>query len=113
MGPIAQSRFVPDELINPHPRFGTLTANIRKRRGRNVKIMAPLFKDKYTDLTPEEGSGGTPGVYMDAMAFGMGCCCLQVTFQARDIHESRHLYDALAVLGPVMLALSAATPIAK
>lgn len=22
-----------------------------------------------------------PHVHMDAMAFGMGCCCLQVTFQ--------------------------------
>ena len=24
-----------------------------------------------------------PHVHMDAMAFGMGCCCLQVTFQVR------------------------------
>eukprot|EP00039_Didymoeca_costata_P005681 m.83594 g.83594 ORF g.83594 m.83594 type:complete len:731 (-) comp12929_c0_seq3:713-2905(-) len=112
-GPVANSRFVPDEIINPHPRFGTLTRNIRARRGRNVKIMAPLFQDKNTDNTPEEGSDGTPGIYMDAMAFGMGCCCLQVTFQARDLSESRHLYDALAVLAPIMLAASAATPILK
>ena len=52
-------------------------------------------------------------VYMDAMAFGMGCCCLQVTFQACDVGESRHLYDQLAVLSPVLLALTAATPIAR
>jgi len=52
-------------------------------------------------------------VYMDAMAFGMGCCCLQVTFQARDVAESRHLYDHLAVLSPILLALTAATPIAR
>lgn len=39
--------------------------------------------------------------------------CLQVTFQARDIQESRHLYDQLAVLTPIMLALSAATPVLK
>ncbi|EOD23039.1 gamma-glutamylcysteine synthetase, partial [Emiliania huxleyi CCMP1516] len=44
------------------------------------------------------------GIEMDAMAYGMGCCCLQ----ARDIDESRHLYDHLAVLAPVMLALAAA-----
>ena len=24
-------------------------------------------------------------VYMDAMGFGMGCCCIQVTFQVRTI----------------------------
>ena len=47
------------------------------------------------------------------MAFGMGCCCLQVTFQARSLPESRSLYDQLAVLTPIMLALSAATPILK
>ena len=54
-----------------------------------------------------------PEVYMDAMAFGMGCCCLQVTFQAREVSESRHLYDQLAVLTPMLLALTAATPYAR
>lgn len=72
--------------------------------GENVKIMVPLFDDENTDHTPEDGAGGTPGIYMDAMAFGMGCCCLQVTFQARDVGESRHLYDQLAVVAPVSFA---------
>jgi len=112
-GKYANSRYIPDEVINPHPRFRTLTQNIRNRRGSNVKIMVPLFKDKNTDTTPEEGAGGSPGIHMDAMAFGMGCCCLQVTFQARDVSESRHLYDQLAVIAPILLALTAATPIHK
>ena len=30
---------------------------------------------------------------MDAMAFGMGRCCLQITFQAKDVEESRFMYD--------------------
>jgi hypothetical protein len=40
-------------------------------------------------------------VHMDAMAFGMGCCCLQITFQAKDVDESRVLYDQLAVMAPM------------
>lgn len=40
-------------------------------------------------------------VHMDAMAFGMGCCCLQITFQAEDIEESRFIYDQLAVMAPM------------
>ena len=40
-------------------------------------------------------------VHMDAMAFGMGCCCLQITFQAKDIDESRFIYDQLAVMAPM------------
>ena len=40
-------------------------------------------------------------VHMDAMAFGMGCCCLQITFQAKDIEESRFIYDQLAVMAPM------------
>ena len=120
-GPTAQSLFVPDALINPHPRFPALTANIRERRGAKVDIRVPRFRDTNT---PQGVVGAPPPatveealkmdeVYMDAMAFGMGCCCLQVTFQACDVGESRHLYDQLAVLSPVLLALTAATPIAR
>uniref|UniRef100_A0A7S4B8C5 Glutamate--cysteine ligase n=1 Tax=Chrysotila carterae TaxID=13221 RepID=A0A7S4B8C5_CHRCT len=117
-----RSLFIPDACINPHPRFGTLVQNIRQRRGSKVDIRVPRFKDKNT---PQGTPAGCPApstleealkmdeVYMDAMAFGMGCCCLQVTFQGRDIAESRHLYDHLAVLSPILLALTAATPIAR
>uniref|UniRef100_A0A7S3YWG9 Glutamate--cysteine ligase n=1 Tax=Lotharella globosa TaxID=91324 RepID=A0A7S3YWG9_9EUKA len=103
-GPVAKSEYVPDELINPHPRFATLTANIRTRRGSKVDIRVPMFKDDYTLPADTE-------IHMDAMAFGMGCCCLQTTFLARNLEEARSLYDHLAVLGPIMLALTAATPL--
>lgn len=49
-GPITLSEYIGDGIINPHPRFGTLTANIRQRRGTKVNIRVPLFRD--TD-TPE------------------------------------------------------------
>lgn len=42
-------------------------------------------------------------VYMDAMGFGMGCCCLQLTFQACNIGEARTLYDQLTPLCPIMV----------
>ena len=50
-------------------------------------------------------------VYLDAMGFGMGCCCLQVTFQAANICEARLLYDQLTPLCPILMALSAASPV--
>uniref|UniRef100_A0A6A7G5Y0 Glutamate--cysteine ligase n=2 Tax=Hirondellea gigas TaxID=1518452 RepID=A0A6A7G5Y0_9CRUS len=104
-GPIAMSAFVPDLAINPHPRFGFLTQNIRTRRGSLVDIRMPLFIDEFTAEQKDASE-----IKVDAMAFGMGCSCLQVTFQARNIAESRHLYDQLVVLGPIMLALTASTP---
>mmetsp|Transcript_26375 Transcript_26375/g.60033 ORF Transcript_26375/g.60033 Transcript_26375/m.60033 type:complete len:706 (+) Transcript_26375:38-2155(+) len=132
-GPSSLSSTVPDACINPHPRFGTLTANIRHRRGSKVDIQVPCFQDS-TDDTPStprskrprksdsaaEGTqdaqsaaaeGKDPSIHMDCMAFGMGCCCLQVTFQASDVGESRYLYDQLATLAPILMALTAATPI--
>lgn len=170
-GPISESCYVSDDIINPHPRFGTLTANIRKRRGKKVSILVPAFKETEGAPAPaprrrcstvsvsntgeEEqvpgflahysarstaaaadfqrsstsvealqihGSGDDlvrnlpgipPSIHMDAMAFGMGCCCLQATMQARNIDEARFLYDQLAVLCPVFLALSASTPILR
>ena len=73
-------------------------------------------------------------VHMDAMAFGMGCNCLQCTFQVQifllfiihniiilikitippqccNIDEARTVYDQLAVISPLIMALTAASPI--
>jgi glutamate--cysteine ligase catalytic subunit len=126
-----RSQFVPDEIANPHIRFPTLAANIRARRGRKVELNVPVFHDEKTpwpfkDPTvnydmhnwPEDddvrnGAAKDNCIYMDAMAFGMGSCCLQITFQAKNIHEGRKMYDQLSPLGPILLALTAATPIYK
>ena len=47
-GPITESEYIGDEIINPHPRFGTLSKNIRERRGEKVSIRVPLFRDTNT-----------------------------------------------------------------
>ncbi|KAE8441757.1 Zn finger-containing GTPase- Activating Protein for ARF [Mollisiaceae sp. DMI_Dod_QoI] len=130
-GPKLRSQFVPDEIANPHIRFPTLAANIRSRRGRKVQVNVPVFRDENTpwpwkdptinyDLHkwPEDDdvrNGASPDnfIHMDAMAFGMGSCCLQITFQAKNITEGRKMYDQLSPLGPILLALTAATPIYK
>ncbi|GBE61346.1 glutamate--cysteine ligase [Babesia ovata] len=52
-------------------------------------------------------------IYMDAMVFGMGMCCLQETFSCVDELEARYLYDQLTVLSPLFLALTAATAVFK
>jgi glutamate--cysteine ligase catalytic subunit len=123
--PYSQSEYVPDHVINPHPRFAALVRNIRTRRGSKVNIRVPLFQDTETpeflamiaerdnEQTDECPVPCQPEIHMDCMAFGMGMCCLQVTFQARDVAESRYMYDQLAVLAPIMLAMTAATPIFK
>ncbi|KAK0616072.1 glutamate-cysteine ligase-domain-containing protein [Bombardia bombarda] len=131
-GPRLRSQFVPDEIANPHIRFPTLAANIRSRRGRKVQVNVPVFRDENTpwpwkdptvnyDLHqwPEDEDVRTGGaapdnfIHMDAMAFGMGSCCLQITFQAKNITEGRRMYDQLSPLGPILLALTAATPVYK
>lgn len=109
----AKSLYFPDEAIFPgHPRFKTLTRNIRMRRGEKVAIKLKVFKDEHTKLPVEGSPTMEPDVVLlDAMGFGMGCCCLQLTFQACNITEARTLYDQLAPLCPIMLALTAASPI--
>ncbi|KAL8270185.1 hypothetical protein Esti_005860 [Eimeria stiedai] len=47
---LSQSIFLGDEVINPHPRFGTLTANIRRRRGCKVEILVPLYIDESVEV---------------------------------------------------------------
>lgn len=130
-GPKLRSQFLPDEIANPHIRFPTLAANIRSRRGRKVELNVPVFRDERTpwpfkdptvdydlhnwpeDSDVRNGAVKEGCIYMDAMAFGMGSCCLQITFQAKNINEGRKMYDQLSPLGPILLALTAATPIYK
>lgn len=127
-GEASRSLFLPDEVINPHARFPTLTANIRRRRGAKVAINMPIFHDTNTprpfidpsvpwnrtlfpeDAEAKQGAALPDHIYMDAMGFGMGCCCLQVTFQACSVSEARSIYDQLVPVGPIMLALTAASP---
>jgi len=64
-----------------------------------------VFKDKNTQIPFEEDliaiDGDTDSlnaalpdhIYMDAMAFGMGCCCLQVTFQVRKTNVSSNYFN--------------------
>jgi len=119
---LIQSIFIPERAINhSHPRFKTLSLNINARRGRKVIINIPIFKDtktpdpfieKYLHYHKETEQASKPNfIYMDAMSFGMGSSCLQVTFQASSLNEAKVLYDQLTPISPIMMALSAAAPI--
>lgn len=103
-GEYGDSAYVPDRVTHPHPRFLTMTKNIRTRRQGKVDIRAPLFQDKMT-----KGAE----VHMDHQAFGMGMSCLQVTMQSETLTSARRSYDQMAAVAPVLLALTAATPVLK
>ncbi|CDO96054.1 unnamed protein product [Kluyveromyces dobzhanskii CBS 2104] len=124
----SRSLFLPDEVINRHARFPTLTANIRTRRGEKVCINVPMYQDVATPETDtsirernwfvpedlESARASKPGfIYMDSMGFGMGCSCLQLTFQAPNIDKARYLYDTLVNFAPIFLAATAASPVFK
>lgn len=124
----SRSLFLPDEIINRHARFPTLTANIRTRRGEKVCMNVPMYKDVNTANTDvslkerdwyvpedlESAEASKPGhIYMDSMGFGMGCSCLQLTFQAPTIERARYLYDSLVNFAPIFLAATAAAPVFK
>ncbi|KAG8708676.1 hypothetical protein FRC09_001097 [Ceratobasidium sp. 395] len=124
----SHSLFLPEEITNPHARFPTLTANIRRRRGSKVAINVPVYFDTNTprpfidptipwnrNIYPEDheardGAAKPDHIYMDAMGFGMGCCCLQITFQASNVSEARTVYDALVPVAPILMALTASSP---
>ncbi|XP_032830098.1 glutamate--cysteine ligase catalytic subunit-like isoform X2 [Petromyzon marinus] len=117
---ITASLFLPDEVITSHSRFSAIARNIHDRRGEKIVVNVPIFRDRNTpspfiDQIPpgdEEAAIAVKAdhIYMDAVGFGSGNCCLQVTLQARNMEEARHIYDQLAVMCPIMMALSAAAP---
>ncbi|CAO3626798.1 unnamed protein product [Cunninghamella blakesleeana] len=125
-GPLMESIFLPDQMIDHTIRFISLNSNIKGKRGAKVAINIPIYRDlKIRDsfmdpslsLYKEDNNKKMHQValpdhiYMDSIVFGGSCCCLQVTLQACDINEARAIYDQLAPMAPIMLALTAATPI--
>ena len=76
-----------------------------------ASLISDTSSDENISITTDENSESVrAAIHMDAMAFGMGCCCLQITFQGKDVDESRFMYDQLAVMAPIMMALTASTP---
>lgn len=77
----------------------------------SISPRTSLQSDFLFSCTDEKAAGsakplpGFPYIHMDAMAFGMGCCCLQITFQAWNVDEARKVYDALVPVAPVMVRL--------
>jgi glutamate--cysteine ligase catalytic subunit len=93
-----------------------------------VDIRLPLFIDENTEVpegmkkelsggaprkflpwlslisAPAKPPAGMPYIHMDAMAFGMGCSCLQITFQAWNVEEASRVYDALVPIAPIMVS---------
>jgi len=73
----------------------------------------PLYQDKKTS-NEKTYCEPIPGqIYMDAMHYGMGCSCLQITYEAQNINNARFLYDCFVPFTPIMSALSASAPIYK
>jgi glutamate--cysteine ligase catalytic subunit len=102
--PFSKSILADDVIINHHPRFGTLTKNIRKRRGSKVCIKVPIYKDEKTDLVNSDEKEPFPGyIYMDCMAFGMGNCCFQITMGCCTLENTCYMYDQFIPATPLLV----------
>jgi glutamate--cysteine ligase catalytic subunit len=109
----SKSSMILDAMTNPHPRFTTMMQYVRERRGKKVDIRVPLYPDENTGEGKIDGNYSSGEIYMDSQHFGMGCCCLQVTFETQNIEHAKYLHDSFIPLGPIFGALSASAPIFK
>ena len=109
--PLFRTQSVEKEQVNSLLEGGQITL---EGSGATTGILEkPTTQEVAPVPKPESKETVRAAIHMDAMAFGMGCCCLQITFQAKDVEESRFIYDQLAVMAPIMMALTASTPILK
>lgn len=82
-----------------------------------MRTYFPVYRDINTPSPFRDDPHSRPGlpnhVCLDQLEAGIGSCSIQTTFQAANEPEARWLYDQFIPLGPVFLALTAATPIWK
>ena len=69
------------------------------------------FKNCYLKTEESRQAQIDNHIYMDAVGLGFGSSCLQVTFQASSLEQAKKLYDQLIPLAPIMMAITAASPI--
>ncbi|XP_063416057.1 glutamate--cysteine ligase catalytic subunit-like [Mytilus trossulus] len=119
---ISKSWFSPDDVIyKGRQRTTSIHQNIKERKGGNIEILIPVYQDMNTK-SPLPMSIKTKykreqsydnSIHMEGLIFGAGCCGLQTTFQMDNFEDARYLYDQLVNICPIMLALSAASPIQR
>lgn len=86
---------------------GTEMCTQRIPVGDRITFNLAYFSD-YHYLTfglseAKQGAALPDHIYMDAMGFGMGCSCLQLTFQSCNVSDARRMYDGLIPIGPILV----------
>ena len=102
---VSQPRVL-NEAISNDARHQAVQKNIRLRRERSFGFTTPMFTDKNS-----KHSTGNAEIPLKNAVFGPGHCGLQATFQGPSESEILMTHDQLIPLGPVLLALTASTPI--
>lgn len=97
-----------DALITDKPRYQDMFGRLPGK--------APQMDDHCSYEVPRiplSPTCGPSNVKIRHAVESWGGCALQATFSARNLQDACQLHDQLIPLGPLMLALSAATPIYK
>ncbi|KAJ2641619.1 glutamate--cysteine ligase, partial [Coemansia sp. RSA 1694] len=125
-GPLLRSQLLSDDCLHPIPPFALEIDGIIERRGAVPHTAVPVFHDTNTPWPFID-----PGLSPAALDLGIlrlpdastssggsrdrdsGCSIGAITLCAADLDEARVLYDHLAPISAIMIALTAATPIVR
>jgi len=110
------SLFYSNKIIMEEALFLSATYNKIDRVGSMPVINVPIYRDiktpaPFIEERPNKVLSEPDQIFMDHDGFAMGCCCIQVTFQGASLEDACHLYDQLSPIAPLVLALSASSPI--
>ncbi|CAI7578850.1 unnamed protein product [Penicillium bialowiezense] len=113
--PVGQER--KNHSVCSLPRYRLVPENVLCRSKKCKETNLPIFQDSETpnpfhDIS-QSGEKVKGHLCLDDLEVGIGCCSLQVTFQAPNQADARWLHDQLIPLAPIMLAMTAAVPIWK
>ncbi|KAK5696378.1 hypothetical protein LTR17_024254 [Elasticomyces elasticus] len=105
------------DLITDNARYHSVVAGTNARSSRSScennqrhasepSLRSSLFDRQHHEVVD-------PADSVNDSIHSLGGCGLQLTLSAEDLDQARFLHDQLIPLGPIMMALSAATPLLK
>lgn len=87
---------------------------VQEEQSKNIKTLRSgkideIFKNKTQDEKLFIFSKDY--ITLDSFGFGMGNCCIQITYSFRNLFEARKAYDSFSVLSGLLAAFSASTAV--
>lgn len=82
----------------------------KSSQNRNDNDFSAISSSENDTVSQNQDRHFVSSILIDSMGQGMGCTCIQFTYQLENIEIARFIYDQLTILAPIFMRIMRSTP---